>query len=416
MQKAIQGQQAETLATQTFAEVTGQKGRVISAGGKAEVEEARLPEPRIFPGEEVTPQRRERQILELRVRDQVLARLPPDSPQYKALAKDIELRAASITPDEFDPALFGAPRSVVFQRDFSVPGTGITFKQGDTFDVTSMEGQGMSLVTTLDPKTGEAVKVTIPDSVISKRDITQVVTDPEQIRRGAFEKARGTAEAKTSVEIQEAGTAARLQQGQLVAMEKAIEGFEPGAVGNTRLLAAQVARFLGVDPGDIPLGAPGSGEAIRSIGNLLALDVAKNIPAARGITNRMLTFIQDAVPNLTTTPEGVLLITELMRRTNAQAIKRAQLYKKHGADVSTAESEFEKWLEKNPLVDEAFANKLSSTARSAGRGGQPPPSDVLTKAKEHNPNAVFLRREGDEFIFHIPGTMETFGVLVQETQ
>lgn len=160
---------------------------------------------------------------------------------------------------------------------------------------------------------------------------------------------------------------------EVVRMRAAIESgrFTPGVIAGPRLFLARLADFVGADEETRKLiGDAATADTLDAASNRLAVNAAQKLGR---ITNLSLTFIRDSLPNLTRTPEGNLILLEVMERSSERAIEVAGIaddfIQKHGTlRPQGAPSFFQKVRdleEERPVITEELKKRITEGSRSA---------------------------------------------------
>jgi hypothetical protein len=164
-------------------------------------------------------------------------------------------------------------------------------------------------------------------------------------------------------------------------MAEAMKGFEPGATAELRLRAAQIAKDIG-----IPVDANGvaSGETFKAAQRKLELAAT---PRGQGqITENERTLIREQIPQLATSPGGVVKITQMLDRLDRYDMQVAKLYRdnarKNGGKVNYLDvlDDIEKL---GPPLSEAEMSSLQSVRQgevprnAPAQGGQRNVDDLV---------------------------------------
>jgi hypothetical protein len=187
-------------------------------------------------------------------------------------------------------------------------------------------------------------------------------------------KERATSDSKFVDEIYGKRESAMAAQPWLDQMSAALasEKFKTGAFGTQRLLLSQVAEFVGADPEVLGfgLGDAVAGESVEAASRRLATTLTDRMSRT---TNMSLKFIMDAVPNLSRSSEGNMVLVDLMQRINDRDRAVADLVDQYTADDMSPRKKGQKSLREtvaqydiaHPIVDAELRKRITS----GGSGG-----------------------------------------------
>jgi len=108
-------------------------------------------------------------------------------------------------------------------------------------------------------------------------------------------------------------------------MKAAIESgrFTTGVLSDARVFLSRLANFVGASKETLDLlGDAATSDTLDAATNRLGVEAAQKLGR---VTNMSLTFIRDSLPNLSRTPEGNLILLEVMDRTSQREIQLASM-------------------------------------------------------------------------------------------
>lgn len=201
---------------------------------------------------------------------------------------------------------------------------------------------------------GGPSKTTIDMGIKSSELITKAVIDDEGEQwKGLRENYDAASRKRTAVKPVIAALG--------VVNEGKTPKFITGFGAETRLQAAQAAKLFGMDTSKIPLlGDPKVGEEMEAATSALAVDAAADLSRA---TNIQVGFARDAFPKLTRTPEGNLLLAQVVDRTAA----RQQMLFDYGKNLKQSYG----FLNPDMLPAEAQPEKFKAVEFNGAKTDQP---------------------------------------------
>jgi len=194
----------------------------------------------------------------------------------------------------------------------------------------------------------------------------------QNLQQTAFQKGIGGQDAERVGKIEERSTQAfdTLTQTQRIKIGIESGGFKTGAFGDARLFLAEVFAFANITDETGLLGDAATAENLDAAAKTLAVDQAKKLSR---VTNMSLSLIIDTVPKLTRTPQGNLIIAEVMERQAKRDIEIARLADSYIRDFGTLRPKDGKSFNEavadlhtnDPIIDDDLEKRMVDAAKGA---------------------------------------------------
>ena len=280
---------------------------------------------------------------------------------YDSLTPDAQQRVLGAEPDK--NSVKGIPEDVFDEMS--------TEQQERFLGTAGPEQEGAAVV-------GKATAILGTDPTPEQRERLADVDEKTPLvtvgaEETAFQKGLGKGEAEEILGLRENAKIARRQKPEIERATLAIESgrFTPGVFSDVRVFLARLAEFVGADENVKGLlGDAATADTLDAASARLGIDVAKKVGR---VTNMSLTFVKDGLPSLSRTPEGNMIILEVMDRTTDREIEIAALaetylnrYGKLRPEGQTSFFEAIADLDKeDPVITEELRERIIEGSRNA---------------------------------------------------
>jgi len=203
----------------------------------------------------------------------------------------------------------------------------------------------------------------------------------------ALAKELGKRDAQRVAELEDNAQTAQRTIVEVQRMQAATESgrFTTGVFSDVRVFLSRLANFMGAtDETLVLLGDAATADTLDAATNRLAVEEAQKLGR---ITNLSLQFIRDSLPNLIRTPEGNIILMEVMLRTSDREIKLASLAEeflqregtlrpKEGRSYFQAVRDLE---EEDPVITEELRRKIIEGSKRKTKTFKDIFADTVTK-------------------------------------
>lgn len=283
---------------------------------------------------------------------------------YVTRAQAVGMRVPPKTPNDPLVAVLGEDGNPVFKRSSEAEG----MEPADPGQLVAVENpDGTRTWRTRAQARGEAAPEQGP--------LVSIGGDQEKARAKKFGEVVGTAEAERITTALDRGEQARNDLVEMGRIKEAIAGgtFQTGSFAETRQAIAQFARLMGPGAAETVEGIVGSAataDNIRAATKKLALNEVPNL----GRTLKAgLQLIQETLPDLAMTPEGNLILIEVMERVANRQIEVARIaetYMELGTTTPDGAPSYREALEALEAGDPILTDELKQRIRRGAQFGR----------------------------------------------
>lgn len=182
---------------------------------------------------------------------------------------------------------------------------------------------------------------------------------------------------RLKTEVDDPAQSARQTKIDIAQMRSASGGFETGAFGEFRASVSRIAKLFGLDPEEIGfgLGNPVSADMISTAQNRMVIEVQTRMKGAT--SDRDINFAKNSVPGLLLTPDGNVLLMEVMDRVADRSMQRQMFFEnfldQHDGALRPGKGEKSAWVQwaeyeqANPIIDDDLQKRVeAASSRSSG--------------------------------------------------
>ena len=195
-----------------------------------------------------------------------------------------------------------------------------------------------------------------------------------QTQESAFQKGLGEADAADVTAVRERSDLARRTIVETGRIRAALESqrFKTGVFSDARVFLGRLFDFIDVEtPSDI-IGDAATADTLDSAANRLGLDIAEKLGR---VTNMSLRFIRDSLPALSRTPEGNLILVEVMERIAQRDIEIDRLQETFLSEFQTIRPKGRKSLREavldlddtDPIISDKLRQRIIEGSQKAPR-------------------------------------------------
>jgi hypothetical protein len=201
---------------------------------------------------------------------------------------------------------------------------------------------------------------------------------PGEKRETKFQEKMGTVMAEEYSGIQTAGRESHTNIARLQRAKALVQRVNTGAMKPTGVAIKRVIKDLGYDLESLGFKDDvGLAEALKAVSVDLTMDTVQRTKGA--VSNKEMELFAQVAPQLSTSPEGNLLIIEMATKLHQNSQKVAQLardyYRRKGRYDEGFYDELDEFYKKNPLFTTSLMDKVTELS---GRG-------LLNKGDSKNP-------------------------------